>query len=174
MPIKNSTSLNSQPRKTIVYTALIITITNHGVSDTQLVYIMSPHDISASSTQSAFNCFSRSVLPSRTWTTPTLTTGHTDPSTTRPRPSPPRREGTCRTTTTRNFCDPTRIYLFYGPTIHRRHFSFIKALRYFCVCLKHFVSSIMSCAFITYYLISFRWNVLGFWCTYSFSRLKLL
>lgn len=61
MTIKNSTYLNSQPRKNIVYTAIIITITNHCVSDTQFVYIMSPHDISASSTQSALTV---SAVPS--------------------------------------------------------------------------------------------------------------
>lgn len=47
--------------KNIVYTALIITITNHCVSDTQFVYIMRPHDISASSTQSALTV---SAVPS--------------------------------------------------------------------------------------------------------------
>lgn len=44
----------------IVYTALIITITYHCVSDTQFVHI-TPHDISASSTQSALTV---SAVPS--------------------------------------------------------------------------------------------------------------
>lgn len=56
LPLSISNHVNK-----ILYTALIITSTNHCVSDIQLVYIMSPHDISASSTQSALTV---SAVPS--------------------------------------------------------------------------------------------------------------